>query len=308
MQMFSIPEIHSNIIIIASTALSILFLLLLCRLILSWVYKICREFKQLPNSSKATVSVEFLLVIPILLCLILSIFALAEISHAQIVFRYAAFCAARSGVVANGDIKFKIPKFEINLSANTIENMKKAAAIALSSLNTQHIESPSSNLKVKDISKVYYKIGNNIEQKKFETKLNNKKISITPWKNAKLIEDNIGRAYSALTVKFTGTNDAEDKILPINLKIEKMEYKFPLRSGSLFWFIAKNTKGAYPHITLKRTCNVKEVEEYSMLSTGQNFDIPRADNFIKLITALAKGSSSVSIIPGDSTRKDIEEE
>ena len=292
----AIPEKYTRTVIICGTGLSCLCFLLICQKLLRRVFTICRSFRKLPRATGATVSIEFLLVIPLMLCFILTIFALAEIAHAQIIFRYAAYSAMRSGVIANYNANDNIFLYKFELSDTIKENMKLAAAIPLSTLDLSQIKSSSqSSSNTANIAKLYYDIGTGIKKGK-----DNK----NAWKNKALIEKNIDLATKALDItEISANRDSKKNILPMAVDL-RLTFEFPVRPGSIFWIVAHRYQKKYPCITLRRTCSADKISTYTMLSTGQRYDMPK----IKLtnIKNLIPIFKSMSIIAGDSTRKDID--
>lgn len=297
MKLCSIPDNYSDKVIIASTVSSSLCFIIFCMKIILWIYRTIKSFKKLSTSQAATVSVEFILVIPVILCLILTVFAMAEISQAQIMFRYAAYTAMRRGIIANYNHNYNIFKYKFTLSDEDKKDIKLAAAIALSALDTRSVaETTTDTLETENLATIYTAIAANTKDWKYK---------IPPWKNKKQVSANILTAYSTLDVTKLDTSRNSSKIiLPISVNLQ-LEYKFPLRPGSLFWLIAPEKVNDYPCITLKRTCDVDSDSVYTMFSFGQRYDLPRLWFDIRTIIKLFPIYKSISIVPGDSVRNDI---
>ncbi len=134
-------------IIITSTILAGACFLTAGWWILSWAYRQLGNFKNLKSSSQATVATEFLLVLPILMYLFSTVFQMGEIAHAQLLFRYAAFSAARAGAASDKLLPW-LPKVKMQstagggkelmiyfISKKDKARMRAAAAVALSGID-----------------------------------------------------------------------------------------------------------------------------------------------------------------------------
>ncbi len=295
MELCAIPDTQSDKIIIISAVTSSACFIIFCYKVIIWIYQSIRHFRELSSAQAATVSVEFILVLPVILCLILTVFAMAEISQAQIMFRYAAYTAMRRGIIANYNHNYNVFKYKFTLSDADKKDIKLAAAVALSALDTRDISNTTSDtLDTDNLAGVYSQIAANTKDWKH---------TIPPWKNKSQISTNILTAYSALDLtELTATRNSSKIILPIYVNLQ-LSYKFPLRPGSLFWLIAPEKVNDYPCITLKRTCDVSSDSAYTMFSTGQRYDLPKL--WFNTITKLFPIYKSLSIVPGDSVRNDI---
>ena len=98
---FGLEERHFFLpLLLGAVLAAAVFFLALIWLLGARLLRRARGLRSLPASAQATVAVEYMLVIPLVMYLFCTIFAMAEIAHAQLVFRYAAFSAARAGAVS----------------------------------------------------------------------------------------------------------------------------------------------------------------------------------------------------------------
>lgn len=102
----------------------------------NWLFRSLRSFRRLSVKTRATVTVEFLLVVPLVAIAFLTVFAFAEVAHAQLMFRYAAFSAARAGSVVEKviDIPQILNGFTIDDDARA--RMRNAAAYAMAGVDS----------------------------------------------------------------------------------------------------------------------------------------------------------------------------
>lgn len=159
------PERWFLPLLLVSVLSATLCFLLVAGGLLLWVWRRMAALRGLHRQAQATVAVEFLLVLPLLMSLLLTVFSLAEIAHAQLVFRYAAFCAARSGVVSDQFLHWppKIgPGLMIYSLADADKTRMRAAAVgALASIDGYSFgDSSGGTLKsfvVQDLAQSYYR-------------------------------------------------------------------------------------------------------------------------------------------------------
>lgn len=183
-------------LIILSVLVSGSFFLQLIWMLAGWLFRKTRNFRELSHSTQATVAVEFMLVIPVLIYFFSTIFSLAEIAHAQLVFRYAAFSAARAGVASDSFLHWppKIQGGMIYFLTDSDKNRMRAAAVtALAGVDTYAFASNSSRplagFDASDLAGIYYAAG----QKKPDWT-----IKKTPWVNKDFFSRQFADADQAL--------------------------------------------------------------------------------------------------------------
>ncbi|MDR0868615.1 MAG: hypothetical protein LBP75_09145 [Planctomycetota bacterium] len=148
----SLPDAYFLPLLLSAATLSSGAFLLAVWLVAQPAWRVARNFRRLAAHSRATVTVEFMLVIPIVGVIFSTVFALAEISHAQIIFRYAAFSASRAGAVEDyssnshdwsdflkmfSDMVNAFKNGGYDMPTNAQDRMRVAAAVALAGLDSR---------------------------------------------------------------------------------------------------------------------------------------------------------------------------
>lgn len=274
-------------------------------LILRHVFRRALSLRHLAASTRATVTVEFLLAFPALMLMFGTIFAVAEISHAQLMFRYAAFSAARAGAISNYTVKGPpVPPDVFSLSTTDRNRMRAAAVTVLAALDGHDfgITSPPSWLSsaglgsgetvLNQLSTLYMNASPKFPLLwRYLTK---------PWVSSAFFTRQFNNADQAL-VSFEPSFVASGAFVPGNLKVNyvapplvqlSMSYELRLRPISIFWLICPNGKGGYPCITLARVASYDSATPLAMQTSGSRIDMP-------WVPPLDPLPSGISFAPGD---------
>jgi len=129
----------------------------------AWLFRSLRSFRQFDRAAQGTVAVEFMLVLPVLMYLFGTVFQMAEIAHAQLVFRYSAFSAARSAAVSEHFLHFPLPGGGMiySISKDDKQRARTAAVIPLTGIYTpEKMDDPvggCDTLDIENLSHHYWK-------------------------------------------------------------------------------------------------------------------------------------------------------